>query len=446
MGEAETAARDPLAIMRDRRYLVILVLASVVGVVASAVAWGFLELLHKLQPWVFDDLPDALGFDGAPMWWPLPMLLIAGILTAVAIMRLPGTGGHLPVAGLDPQPTRPIELPGVIAAATASIGFGAVLGPEAPLIALGGGLGFLLIRILRRDAPDEVQSVVAASGTFAAVSFLFGSPLIAAVLLVEAAGIGGRRLPVVLVPGLLAAGIGSLVSTGLGSWTGVDTDDISFGVLQLAEYPRPDVVDFGWTIALAAAIALGVFVIFAIGRRVAGPTTARPYLWLPVAGLAVGALAIAFHESTDHGIHQVLFSGQEAIGPLVADPAAWSTGALLLVIACKGLAYSISLASFRGGPVFPALFIGAAAGVLAADLPGFELSPAIAVAIGAATVAVLRLPLSAVVLATVLHQSAGVGVTALIILGVVVAYLITLALPNPPVHAVSGSRPVADAA
>jgi H+/Cl- antiporter ClcA len=420
--------------MRDRRYLAILALAAVVGVIASAVAWGFLELLHEFQPWVFDDLPDALGFAEAPAWWPLPVLLAAGICTAVAIVRLPGTGGHLPVAGLDPQPTRPNELPGVIAAAVASIGFGAVLGPEAPLIALGGGLGYLVLQMLRRDTTGEVASVVAASGTFAAVSFLFGSPLIAAVLLVEAARLGGPRLPVVLVPGLLAAGIGSLVSTGLGSWAGVNTDDISFGVLELAAYARPDLGDFGWTIALAIVVALGVYCIFAIARRLAPLTTSRPYIWLPVAGLAVGALAIVFHEGTDHGVHQVLFSGQETIGPLVANPEAWTTGALLAVIACKGLAYSISLASFRGGPVFPALFIGTAAGVLAAELPGFELAPAVAVAIGAATAAVLRLPLSAVVLATVLTSTAGAGVTPLIIVGVVVAYLATLALPNPPVR------------
>ena len=81
----------------------------------------------------------------------------------------------------------------MIVAAVAGIGLGAVVGPEAPLIALGGGLGFLAIRLIRRDAPMELQSLVAASGTFAAVSFLFGSPLIAAVLLIEATGLGGPR-------------------------------------------------------------------------------------------------------------------------------------------------------------------------------------------------------------------------------------------------------------
>ena len=79
----------------------------------------------------------------------------------------------------------------MILAAVAGIGLGAVVGPEAPLIALGGGLGFFVIRRLRADSPPELQSLVAACGTFAAVSFLFGSPLIAAVILIEATGLAG---------------------------------------------------------------------------------------------------------------------------------------------------------------------------------------------------------------------------------------------------------------
>ena len=62
---------------------------------------------------------------------------------ALAIVRLPGSGGHIPAKGLSAGPTQPIEVPGVILAALASIGLGLVIGPEAPLIAIGGGLGLL---------------------------------------------------------------------------------------------------------------------------------------------------------------------------------------------------------------------------------------------------------------------------------------------------------------
>jgi H+/Cl- antiporter ClcA len=418
------SAPDPITVLRSRRFLVLLVLAGIVGVVASLAAWCFLELINEAQDGVYSDLPDALGFDSRPLWWPLPVLAIAGLIVAFAIVRLPGRGGHVPAKGLNPAPTEPIELPGVIIAAIAGIALGAVVGPEAPLIALGGGLGFLAIRTILRDAPLQVQSLVAACGTFAAVSFLFGSPLIAAVLLIEATGLGGPRRTMILIPGLFASGIGTLVSIGLGSWTGVDTADISLTFPQLPDFPRPDIVDFLWTVPLAAAIAVGTIVIFRVARiteRVASP---RPFLAVPLIGIAIAGLAIAFAETTDKGVEQVLFSGEDALTPLTNHPETWSLSALALLIAFKGVAYALSLGSFRGGPTFPAMFLGAAAGLMAAQLPGFDLTPAVAVGLGAGVVAVLRLPLSAVVLATLFTAQAGFGVGPLIIVGVVVAYLV----------------------
>jgi H+/Cl- antiporter ClcA len=139
----------------------------------------------------------------------------------------------------------------------------------------------------------------------------------------------------------------------------------------------------------------------------------------------VAGLAIAFAETTDKGVDQVLFSGQTAIGPLVSDASTWSLTALALLIAFKGIAWSISLGAFRGGPVFPALFLGAAAGLMAAQLPGFSITPAVAVGMGAAVVSVLRLPLSAIVLAILLSSNSGPGAAPLVIVGVVVAYVTT---------------------
>jgi len=190
---------DPGALIRSRQYRVILVFAAIVGVVVSLAAWAFLELVHGIQVGVYSDLPGDLGFDAVPWWWPLPWLAIAGLLTAIAITRLPGSGGHVPANGLGGGggPTQPIELPGVLVAALATLGFGLVLGPEAPLIALGMGLGVAAVRRAKRDAPEELVMVMAAAGSFAAISTVFGSPVIGAVILIEAAGLGGARLPVV---------------------------------------------------------------------------------------------------------------------------------------------------------------------------------------------------------------------------------------------------------
>ena len=130
-------------------------------------------------------------------------------------------------------------------------------------------------------------------------------------------------------------------------------------------------------------IAVVTFVIFRLAREAQRIATPRPFVFLPLAGLLVAGLGIAFSQTTDHGVNEVLFSGQDALGPLVANPGAWSLSALALLIAFKGLAYGVSLGTFRGGPTFPAMFLGAAAGLMAAQLPGFELTPAVAVGIGA---------------------------------------------------------------
>ena len=279
-------------------------------------------------------------------------------------------------------------------------------------------------------------AVIAGAGSFAALSFVFASPLIAAVILIEATAIGGARLPLVLLPGLLAAGIGTLVSVGMGSLTGLSSRDYALGPLPLPHFAHPDIAQFGWTIALAIAVAVVVRPIMLGGLSTYRVVVRRIVVFLPIVGLIIAGLAIAFHGATGKSVNEVLFSGQEALPGLLKHADTWSLGALALVIVFKGLAYMLSLASFRGGPVFPALFLAAAGGIMASRLPGFGLTPAVAVGMGAAIAAVLRLPLAAIVLATLLTANAGTGDESLIIVGVVVAYLVTLRI-SPPTPAAS---------
>lgn len=417
--------------MRSRRFVALLAIVAVIGVVVSLAAWCFLEAVYQIQQELFTHLPHALGYaDGFPWWWPLPVLAIAGVLVALCIQRLPGDGGHLPAKGLAMSGGLPrnIELPGVVLAGLLTVGFGLVLGPEGPLLALGSGVAVLTVTLARRNMASQALIVIAASGSFAAVSFIFSSPLIAAVLLIEAAGIGGPRLPLILLPGLLGAGIGTLVSIGMGSFTGLSSAAYALGPLQLPHFTHPTVGQFGWTIALALVIAVGARILVIGGLETHRIVSARLIVWLPVIGLVVAGLAIAFHGATGKSAEQVLFSGQDALTGLAEQAGTWSVWALLLVIAFKGLAYSLCMGSFRGGPTFPAIFLGAAAGVAASHLPGFSLTPAMAVGIGAATAAILRLPLSAAVLATLLTAHAGTGDEPLIIVGVVIAYLCTIML------------------
>ena len=204
--------------------MVLLVFGAVVGVLVAVVAFFFLKAVAEVQTYVFTTLPHELGFSGEPLWWPLPFLALAGLLVALTIRYLPGTAGHKPAEGFKTGgPVLPIELPGIVIASFATLCLGVVLGPEAPLIAIGSGIGVLAVHLIRRDAPATATAVIGAAGSFAAISTLLGSPIVGAFLLMEAAGIGGAILGVVLVPGLLAAGVGSLIFVGLDSWTGFGT-------------------------------------------------------------------------------------------------------------------------------------------------------------------------------------------------------------------------------
>jgi hypothetical protein len=285
------------------------------------------------------------------------------------------------------------------------------------------------ITLVRRDTPPQALQIMGAAGAFAAISFLFVNPLVAAILMIEVTGIGGAMLPVIIVPGLLAAGVGSLLAIGMGSWTGLNRSAIALGPIQhLPHFGAPTVGEFGWTIAFAIAIGLCVHFVIRGGRLTLKVAAPRPLLLLPIVGLVVAGLAIAFSQAEGHSVNYVLFSGESGLPGLVAQAGAWSIAALVLLIVFKGIAYSLSLGSFRGGPTFPAVFLGAAGGLLASHLPGFPVTAAVAVGMGAATAAVLKLPLSAIALATLLTVQAGTGDEPLIIVGVVVAYLVTLVL------------------
>jgi H+/Cl- antiporter ClcA len=425
---AAPAPLDPEAMLRSRNFVVLLVFAAVVGVVVSLASWGFLELVHQIQLGVFSDLPDALGYDTLPSWYPIPVLVLAGLPVAFAIVKLPGNGGHVPAHGLQVGGTTPDMVPGIALAALATLGLGLVLGPEAPLIAIGAGLGAFAVNLAKKDAPPQLVLVLAAAGSFAAISVIFGSPIVAAVLVIEASGLGGATLPLILIPGLIAAGIGSLVFIGMANWTALDTSAYALQPLHLPHFGTVTWEEIGWTIALGLAGALITFVIRRLGLAGARLVPRNPWLFIPAAGLVVALFALLFAETTTHGVNQVLFSGQEQLPGLVDNPGAWSLGALFMVMLCKGLAWSACLGSFRGGPTFPAIFLGAAGGIAASHLPGLSLTPAVAVSMGVMVVAFLKLPLSAVVIATALTVSSGLAVDPLIIVGVVVAYLATLAL------------------
>ena len=93
---------SPGELLRSRSYLRLLVVAAVLGVPVSAAAYGFLALINYLQQEIFTHLPHGLGFRAEPVWWPLPVVAVGGLLTGLAIRYLPGGGGVSPAGGFTP--------------------------------------------------------------------------------------------------------------------------------------------------------------------------------------------------------------------------------------------------------------------------------------------------------------------------------------------------------
>jgi hypothetical protein len=92
------------------------------------------------------------------------------------------------------------------------------------------------------------------------------------------------------------------------------------------------------------------------------------------------------------------------------------------------------------------MFLGAAGGIALSQLPGLPLVAGVAMGIGAMSVVMLRLPLTSVLLATLLLAADGLAVMPLVIVAVAVAYVASARLtpmPSPaPTAASAAVEPV----
>jgi H+/Cl- antiporter ClcA len=422
---------DPVAVIRSRQYIGALVLAAIVGIPISAIAYGFLALVAAIQRFLFSELPSQLFGSAAPAWWPVPWLVLCGLLTALVIRYLPGNGGHSPAFGFQTGggPATARQLPGVALAALTTLSLGAVLGPEAPLIAIGGGLAALTVSLAKKDAPPIAVMMMTSAGSFAAISTLLGSPVLGAFLIMEVAGIGGMTLSLVALPGLLASGIGALVFVGLDNWTGLGS--FSLALPSVPPAVPPTLATLAWALVMGVVGALLGWLIRSVGLWFRPIVHLNRLLVTSALGLLIGLTAMAYQLISGRSFTQVLFSGQDALPELVEKAADYSLAVLILLIVCKAFAYGVSLSAFRGGPVFPSMFIGAALGIAASALPGMNLAAGIGMGIGAMCTAMLRLPLTSTLLAVLLMGVDGVAVTPQVVVAVAVAFVISNVLPVP---------------
>ena len=116
----------------------------------------------------------------------------------------------------------------------------------------------------------------------------------AAIVIIEASGLGGATLPLILIPGLIAAGIGSLIFIGMADWSGLSTSAYSLAPLALAAFGTPTIGEIAWTIALGLAAAVFAYPIRHLGQRTAWLVPTRTFVIVPAAGFVVAGFAMVF--------------------------------------------------------------------------------------------------------------------------------------------------------
>ncbi|MDQ0908649.1 H+/Cl- antiporter ClcA [Streptomyces canus] len=417
----DTAQQASAAPATPARALLPLILpAFVVGVGASLLLLGVSAAAEELQHVLWRTLPDALGVGRYSVLWMLVMLTATGVAVGLVVWKVPGHAGPDPATtGLDAPVLPPAVLPGLVLATALTLAGGPSLGPENPIIAVNVGLAFWLGRRLAPRLPRGLWPALAEAATIGA---LFGTPVAAALVISEA--LAGRQLRGALwdnVFGPLAAAAAAALTTTL-------VADPTFD-LGLPAFGQPDWGDLLAVLVVASAAALLGMVAVLSFPYVHGAFARlrHPMVALPVGGLVLGLLAAA-------GGHLTLFKGLDEIGELAADPAGWSAGeyATMTVVKLAALLVAASC-GFRGGRIFPAVFVGVAFGLCAHALVD-AVHPALGVGAGVLgmLLAVTRQAWVSLFVAAVLVASP--SILALLCIASLPAWLLVTGRPQMQVH------------
>ncbi|MFB7409301.1 ion channel protein [Streptomyces sp. NPDC056202] len=339
--------------------------ALVVGVAASLLLLGIEALADQLQDVLWHDLPGALGIGDYSSLWIISMLTASGIAVGLVVWKVPGHAGPDPASlGLGGAPLAPGVVPSLLLAATLTLAGGVSLGPENPIIEANIALAYWVGRRMAPAVPGAFWVGLASAATIGA---LFGTPVAAALVISEAlVGQPGRgSLWDRLFAPLVAAGAGSMTTQLLA--------DPTFGM------GLPPLTDPGWGDLLAALVIASAAAVFGLAACYLFPHVhaafgrlRHPMLMLPVGGLVLGLLGAVGGQLT-------LFKGLDEVKELSSSVGSWSSGELAKMAVIKLLALLVAAScGFRGGRIFPAVFIGAAFGLLAQALVP-EVHPAVAV-------------------------------------------------------------------
>ena len=299
----------PASVTRQRPLPAMLI----AGIVSLAVGYVVLELVNAGIRFVWETIPGT--WTQTPAWYVTAVLLIAAVLVYL-VRRFVGDSGHSPIGGIKVSGLTPKEYAGAILAIFASLWGGVVLGPEVALVATGSVIGGIAAKLMRITESKVVTKVV---------------------------GVGA-------LGGILALFVEPFMS----------------GTMKLGSAPTAIEVDqLGWAILVALIATLAVTIARFAAALIARASQAGPHLPILVgAALIIAATALLMQAWTGQSITYVTTSGEDLITDL---PTLTSAPTVATIIALKTIAYAVSLgAGFRGGPFFPAMFVGAASGLLIA--------------------------------------------------------------------------------
>ncbi|MFE0513337.1 ion channel protein [Streptomyces sp. NPDC058964] len=351
-----------------RALLPLILPALVVGVVSSLLFVGVSVGAQQLEGVLWQTLPDALGIGRYSVPWMFIMLTATGVVVGLVVWKVPGHAGPDPATmGLNAPALPPVVLPGLLLAAALMLAGGPSLGPENPIIAVNVGLAVWLGRRYLPRMPGGLWAALAEAATLGA---LFGTPVAAALVISEA--LAGKPIKGLLWDNLFAP----LAAAAAGALTTDLLHHASFD-LHLPLIGRPDARDVLSAIVVAVVGALlGMCAVYAFPYlHSAFGRLRHPMLMLPAGGLVLGALGAL-------GGPLTLFKGLDQIAVLARDPEGWTAGQFATMTVVKLTALTVAATcGFRGGRIFPAVFVGTALGLCAHALVS-GVQPAVGVAAG----------------------------------------------------------------
>ncbi|MEH4729393.1 ion channel protein [Escherichia coli] len=334
---------------RARTMLLLSLPAVAIGIASSLILIVMMKIASVLQNLLWQRLPGTLGIAQDSPLWIIGVLTLTGIAVGLVIRFSQGHAGPDPACEpLIGAPVPPSALPGLIVALILGLAGGVSLGPEHPIMTVNIALAVAIgARLLPRVNRME-WTILASAGTIGA---LFGTPVAAALIFSQTLN-GSSEVPLWdrLFAPLMAAAAGAL-TTGLFFHPHFS--------LPIAHYGQMEMTDIlSGAIVAAIAIAAGMVAVWCLPRLHAMMHQMKnPVLVLGIGGFILGILGVI-------GGPVSLFKGLDEMQQMVANQA-FSTSDYFLLAVIKLAALVVAAASgFRGGRIFPAVFVGVALGLM----------------------------------------------------------------------------------